>query len=418
MIDPPLNVTVHGESVGNLARADAVPGGTSFRYRDSATASQAVSLIMPVRRDDYQWQHGLHPIFEMHLPEGILRERLTQMFSKAIHGFDDLHLLSIVGPHQLGRVVVGGKSDAAQPGTSISELLVHDGAQGLFEDLLTQYAQYSGVSGVQPKVLVRDEGSTEIGRVTHKGATHIVKAWRPEDYPQLSANEYFCMLAARKAGLEVANVQLSHGGKFLIVERFDIGAQGYLGLEDLCGLNGWSGRKKYDGSYEGCARQIRSMVDPASMQTSMQQFFESVALTAAVQNGDAHMKNFSLLYEHAGEDARIRLAPTYDIVSTTPYKPNDMMALLMEGSKAFPKHKRLASFGRKLCGLTEHAIVDTLQRMADGISAARAEMVQYMKDHPEFEVTGEKMLEAWDKGVARSLEPEQRPVVVDMGKRL
>ena len=243
-----------------------------------------------------------------------------------------------------------------------------------------------------------------------------MKAWRQEDYPELAANEYFCMLAAKNVGLEVPNLQLSNGGKFLIVERFDVSEHGYMGLEDLCALNGWNGRQKYDGSYEGCARQIKAMVDPDNLQSSLQQFFRCVALSASVQNGDAHMKNFSLLYEHTGEDSSVRLAPAYDIVSTTPYKPNDMMALLMEDSKAFPKHKRLVGFGRKLCGMTERAVEQTLQQVADGVSDARVEIIQYIEDHPEFELVGGKMVAAWENGVSRSLLSAQRPAVVDMGK--
>ena len=50
-----------------------------------------------------------------------------------------------------------------------------------------------------PKVLVRASPShAEHSRVTHRGATHIVKAWT-EDTPRLAENEYFCM-RARLAG--------------------------------------------------------------------------------------------------------------------------------------------------------------------------------------------------------------------------
>ncbi|WP_442110742.1 type II toxin-antitoxin system HipA family toxin [Pseudomonas sp. NUPR-001] len=411
-----LNVAVRGESIGDLARADSAPGATSFRYRQSADDSQAVSLTMPVRRDDYLWEQGLHPIFEMNLPEGYLRSRLQQMFSKVIRGFDDLDLLSIVGPHQLGRVIVGGQSDGSMPGTSINELLVYDGAHGLFEDLLTTYAKYSGVSGVQPKVLVRDEGADDFDRVTHRGATHIVKAWRAEDYPELAANEFFCMRAAELAGLAVPKFQLSSGGKFLIVERFDIDDQGYLGLEDFCVLNGWGAKRKYDGSYEGGARQIKLMVEPSLVQESLLQYFRCVALSAAVRGGDAHLKNFALLYNNTGDDAVIKLAPAYDIVTTTPYNPQDMMALMMEGSKAFPKHKRLAQFGRVMCGFTERAVGQILQEIADGISDARKEMVEYIESNPQFELIGTKMLDAWNAGVTRSLMSERRAKVIDMGE--
>lgn len=66
------------------------------------------------------------------------------------------------------------------------------------------------------------------------------------------------------------------------------GADGsyYLGLEDFTVLNGWGARKKYDGSYEGCARAIKAMASQESLQSSQLQFFKNVALSAAVQGGD------------------------------------------------------------------------------------------------------------------------------------
>lgn len=416
MTNKPLNVSVRGVSVGELARTDSAHKGASFRYRQSTEDRQAVSLTMPVRRDDYVWEYGLHPPFDMNLPEGMLKTRLQQMFSKVIRGFDDLDLLGIVGPHQLGRVVVGGESERAMPGTSINELLVYDGAQGLFEDLLSRYAKFSGISGVQPKVLVRDEAADDYDRVTHRGATHIIKAWREEDYPELAANEFFCMRAAQLSGLNVPNVQLSSGGKFLIVERFDVSEEGYLGMEDFCVLSGWSSNRKYDGSYEGCARQIKQMVDPSLIQESLMQFFKNVALSAAVKGGDHHLKNSALLYDHTGDDAIIRLAPAYDIVTTTPYNPQDMMALMMEGSKAFPKHKRLAHFGRVMCGMPERVVERTLQEIADGVSDARKEMIEYIEDNPQFEFVGAKMCEAWNAGVTRSLLSDKRTLTVDLGE--
>lgn len=411
-----LSVAVRGSEVGGLARAETKHGDTSYRYRQLASADHAVSLTMPVRREDYAWEQGLHPIFEMNLPEGILRHTLTTEFSKTIRGFDDFDLLSIVGPHQLGRVIVGKMPEGAAPKASVHELLVHDGAQGLFEDLLSTYAKYSGVSGVQPKVLVRDD--IEVERVTHRGATHIIKAWRAEDYPELAANEYFCMLAADYAGLEVANVALSAGGKFLVVDRFDISSDGsyYLGLEDFTVLNAWRARQKYDGSYEGCAKQIKYLVSPEHMQSSLLQFFKNVAVSAAVQGGDHHLKNSSLIYDHTGSDASIKVSPAYDIITTTAYKTNDQFALLMAGSKAFPKHKILNNFGRVSCELSERAVDAAFQEIADGMSKARVEMTEYIGSHPEFALVGAKMMGAWDAGITKSLLSASRPKVFDMGQ--
>ena len=303
-----LQIRVGEQVVGTLGRGQ-VRDDSVFSYREDASADNAVSLTMPTRLDSYGWEHGIHPVFEMNLPEGALREELMRRFSKAVRGFDDFALLAIVGPHQLGRLAIASAPATDQPpATSLSDLLVHDGAQGLFEDLLQTYGQYSGVSGVQPKVLVRDSAAA-IDRLTHRGATHLVKAFRAEEYPQLATNEYFCMRAAQHCGLEVPTFELSERGKFLVVERFDLSDSGYLGFEDFCVLNGWPSKAKYDGSYEGAARQIKAFVSPQLLGSALEAFFKIVALSAGLKNGDAHLKNFGVLYEDCAERSSVRLAP-------------------------------------------------------------------------------------------------------------
>ena len=119
------------------------------------------------------------------------------------------------------------------PVQSISNLLAYTGAADLFADLLERFAQHSGVSGMQPKVLVRDD-ATLMNRLTDKGATHIVKSFDPNEYFDLAANEYFSMLAAHYSGLPTANVKLSDNRRILVVERFDRTVNGnYLGFEDF-----------------------------------------------------------------------------------------------------------------------------------------------------------------------------------------
>jgi serine/threonine-protein kinase HipA len=406
MADPErerLHISVSGIAVGALGRGQ--PRGDSvFTYAENAQEQNAVSLTMPVRLESYTWDHGIHPIFEMNLPEGALRDELVRRFSKAVRGFDDFAMLAIVGPYQLGRVGIANAEDSNDrpPETSLADLLVHDGAQGLFDDLLHTYGQYSGVSGVQPKVLVRDNATT-VDRLTHRGATHLVKSFRPEEYPELAANEYFCMRAALHCGLEVPKFELSEHGKFLVVERFDLYDKGYLGFEDFCVLNAWPSKAKYDGSYEGAAKQIKEFVSPPLLNQALESFFKIVALSSGLKNGDAHLKNFGVLYEHCALDAQIRLAPAYDIVTTSVYIKSDSMALLLGGSKAWPKYKMLMRFGRSSCNLTEGRCNELLQQVAHGMDVAMGEMTDYIKVHRAFAEVGEAMLEQWTSGIERSL---------------
>lgn len=67
--------------------------GAAFAYDPSAHEGRAVSLTMPVRLASWNHGWGIHPIFEMNLPEGFLREKLRLSFAKATGTFDDIDLL-------------------------------------------------------------------------------------------------------------------------------------------------------------------------------------------------------------------------------------------------------------------------------------------------------------------------------------
>ena len=394
----PLNVYAREALAGQLRAG--LSDSAYFTY-SSASNHDAISLTMPIRSAPYQWDHGLHPVFEMNLPEGALRESLTKSFSKAIKGFNDFDLLGIVGEFQLGRIrVCAGEPSDVPPDHNVHDLLLNDGAHDLFEDLLHTYARFSGVAGVQPKVLLRD-AAYDIERFTQRSPTHIIKSWREGEYDQLATNEFFCLRAAKHAGLEVPTVQLGASGKLLAVQRFDLGDDGFLGHEDFCALSGFSARAKYDGTHEGIAKLIKWFVSPQYVAEALRDYFKMTALSAAVQNGDAHLKNFGVIYDRP--DGTVRLAPAYDIVSTTPYIPRDSMALTLGGSKAWPKEKMLIKFGRSACGLSEHDCKLALEQVADGIATAAVEMREHALAVPETSGLIEKLTTAWNAGVSRSL---------------
>src|SRR5580704_5485759 len=196
--------------------------GSTFAYLPDTPPARAVSITMPVRLPSWSVNFGLHPIFEMNLPEGFLRERLRLTFAKATGSFDEFDLLSIVGRSQVGRIRYTGDQEQLNedvPFQSVDEILERRRAGDMFRYLLEKFASYSGISGVQPKVLVRDENAfnemEHTGRrlsASYRGATHIVKLWEPNEYPQLAANEYFCLTAARNCGLDVPPFRLAEDG--------------------------------------------------------------------------------------------------------------------------------------------------------------------------------------------------------------
>jgi len=382
MKKPPVNVFVGQERIGRLVRSDVEEDTTLFGYRNGATSANAVSLTMPIRADQYDSMGGLLPVFEMNLPEGALKERLRLQFAKAIPEFDDLDLLRIVGSSQIGRLRYAEQEqiDATVPKQDLKEILTYKGAADLFAHLLERFATYSGISGVQPKVMVRDEKAPD--KVTHRGATHIVKTFDPAEYPELAANEFICTAGAEAAGIRTARVQLSDNRRFLIVDRFDLtGADTYLGIEDFCVLDGRRAHGRYDGSYEHIAKRITDFVSPQALADAREQYALMVVYACTIGNGDAHLKNFSVLYRHA-EDV-VELAPSYDVVSTQLYLPKDSLALTLDGSKVFPSRARLIKFVRQITGKTERAAMRILEQARIGAQAAISQANKYAKRHKD-----------------------------------
>jgi serine/threonine-protein kinase HipA len=97
-----IKVWTDGAEAGLLDR-DGVRGST-FLYLPDTQPKRAVSVTMAVRLPSWNVRFGLPPIFEMNLPEGVLRERLRLAFAKATGTFDDFDLLAIVGRSQIGRI--------------------------------------------------------------------------------------------------------------------------------------------------------------------------------------------------------------------------------------------------------------------------------------------------------------------------
>ena len=134
--------------------------GSTFLYQPGVVSARGVSVTMPVRLSSWDIQYGLAPIFEMNLPEGVLRERLRLVFAKATGTFDEFDLLGIVGRSQVGRIRYTGQKEQLQedvPFQSVDEILENRRGGDLFRYLIDKFITFSGISGVQPKILVRDE---------------------------------------------------------------------------------------------------------------------------------------------------------------------------------------------------------------------------------------------------------------------
>lgn len=245
-------------------------------------------------------------------------------------------------------------------------------SQAVFDDLVAAYLSSGlGTAGVQPKLMLPDRASIPVPNL-------IVKAGS-DAYPGLAANEFLCLQAASRAGIAVPGHALSDDGQLLILDRFDLQPDGRrLGFEDVAALMGLSVRdtlsdRKYHGSYETVAQVLKALALPA---VDLARFFEQVAFTVMVRNGDGHLKNFGVGYDEAWG---ARLAPMYDVVATAIYRyqrwaggedeEDRTLALrIFAGrgqTRAYPTTEELLRFGRQACGVARPAPV--LARIADAL---------------------------------------------------
>lgn len=382
--------------------------GSTFLYLPDTPSQRAVSVTMPMRLPSWDTPFGLAPIFDMNLPEGVLRERLRLAFAKATGTFDDFDLLAIVGRSQVGRLRYTSDKEQLHedvPFQSVDEVLARRRDDDLFRYLLDKFATYSGISGVQPKVLVRDESTSAALsqaqlRVSQsfRGATHIVKFWEANEYPQLAANEYFCLSVAQRCGLDLPPYRLAEDAMALVVDRFDLRPDGtYRGFEDFCVLNAKRTDQKYSGSYEtSIMKRFQQFADSPHLVEDLEKLFTLIVINCCVRNGDAHLKNFGIVYDDVLGEAR--LAPVYDLVTTTVYIPKDSMALTLNGSTKWPSSKDLRILGETRMMGTPSKVKQILERVGDAVSETSAEIRTYLKEHPEFAGIGERMLQEWQKG--------------------
>lgn len=365
-----LKVLVNQKPSGVLIKES---GEFVFQYQQPA-AEAFISLTMPVRAKNYTLSH-LMPIFEMHLPEGYLLSVIKKHFAK-ITATDDFGLLNILAPSVRGRLTYQGDQQKSSSSLSLSDVL-HGRKENLFQSLVERFALSSPLSGVQPKVLAKVQDKATL---MHEDV--IVKAWG-DDYPELALNEYLCMKVVKLAGIPVPECYLSDDERLFVMKRFDVLETGEaLGFEDMCVLQAKRRDDKYNGSYEQLAKTIKTFVSPEHKQASLSQFFKMMVMNHLLQNGDAHLKNFGVVYDGPNT---VRLAPAYDVVCTTVYVSQDMTALTMQGTKRWQNKKSLIKFAIDACELTPRQAEQSYHACLDALGLLKEEIAQRIKQEQNME---------------------------------
>ena len=187
-----------------------------------------------------------------------------------------------------------------------------------------QNIEHISISGVQDKELcILEKGEIRLSEKNHP-STHILKPiplTRLKKKEEIPANEHLTMqIASQVYGIETAANGLCFfqtGEPAYITKRFDRDAKGnklrkedFSSLAGLTTINGGA-NYKYEYSYEDIAQLIREYV-PA-WRIEIEKFYKLVLFNFLFSNGDAHLKNFSVIETSKGD---FRLAPAYDLLNT------------------------------------------------------------------------------------------------------
>lgn len=214
-------------------------------------------------------------------------------------------------------------------GKNVSTILSFDPPKNFQNEAFFQNIQRTSISGVQTKYSLKLEKNELI--LTENQGEYLLKPIPNGLFLNLEAtpeNEHLTMQIARQIFKlnTAANtlIYFKDGSMGYLTKRFDRPAEGKkYRQEDFAQIRQMSREThgenyKYEGSYEEMAMDIKRYV--SAYQPVIEDFFRIIIFNYLFSNGDAHLKNFSLLETIYGDFA---LSPAYDLFCTSIHTPNE-----------------------------------------------------------------------------------------------
>lgn len=326
-------ITLHGERVGQLSR---ISEDFDFRFEfdpsyvnrsERATLGQFFEDRLP----DPIVTSGLMCWFAHLLPQGLSRELFQKWHRLDREDDDDFDLLLAMGTDLPGAVEMHpAEGGIRAPATKRRPTPRKDGAR----------APTFGLAGGQNKLSVRRGARGLVVPSWGEDGDYIAKFHDPQ-YAELPRLEHATTAWARAAGIVCHDTQLvstdmfEHlpkglpvgDGEVLLATRFDRTRDGKVHVEDFGQIldvpPGYPAQ--YSRSYEDLGRVLRVLSDD-----DVEEYVRRVAFTLISGNGDAHLKNWGVIYRDRRNPS---LSPAYDLIATVCRIPNDDMALGFAGTK-------------------------------------------------------------------------------------
>lgn len=214
----------------------------------------------------------------------------------------------------------------------------------------------TALAGAQTKLSARHD---ERGLVVpvRTGESELILKFASKQLPMLPQAEHATMTWARACGMDVAETRVLspealgalpeglNGLDALAVTRFDRSLEGRLHMEDFNQIRGFSPVGAEDGStrgpYFGSYTEICILI-AALAPSSLGRFLRQLVFCLLAGNGDAHLKNWSLLYPRAVPllNGGARLAPAYDLVPTRSLHGDPTLALTIGSTRRWDEVTR------------------------------------------------------------------------------
>ncbi|MEV0590130.1 type II toxin-antitoxin system HipA family toxin [Nonomuraea cavernae] len=329
----------------------------------------------------------LPPWFSNLLPEGVMRDWIAT--DRGVSADREMELLAQVGHDLPGAVrVLPSEDDDSlidEVWGSSSEHPSGPSAEG-HEELRFSLA------GVALKFSMLAENDRLTLPAFGQGGDWIVKL-PDRTYAEVPRNEHAMMSLAAAVGIDVPEVRLYQrdeldtlpsrmwpGAETLAyaVRRFDRDNDRHpIHMEDLAQVRGVYPNEKYLGNYETVAALIYRRRDL----DGLREFARRLAFNVLISNGDAHLKNWSLLYL----DPRVpSLSPAYDLVCTSAYMGgNETLGMKFAGSRRFDA-VTVRTFERleRRLGAEGAALADVVSDLVKNISVAWAQQSESLTEAP------------------------------------